>query len=157
MTVKHLRYSLEHYAMGMVVPVNSLVVTKNRWLILLSQNWFFLFCQIIHQKFSKILNSSKSVLTLTQLEWLLHYWQLCDYSQNKSCETHLGPRPTFGDRNTQLIYKKRVVSRIKPSLLPKNIFSKHIKMKTKWKQKLITKVINLIKLEGLGGESCWSN
>ncbi len=156
MTVKHLRYSLLHYAMGMFVPVNSLVVTKNRWLILLSYIWFFLFCQIIHQKISKILNSSKSVLTLTQFEWLLHYSCICDYSQNKSCKTHLGPRPTFGDRNTQLIYKKRVIFRINPSLLL-NIFSENINIKTKWKQKLITKVINLIKLEGLGGESCWYN
>ncbi len=36
-------------------------------------------------------------------------------------------------------------------------FSKHINIKTKWKYKLITKAINLIKLGSLGGESCWSN
>jgi hypothetical protein len=40
-------------------------------------------------------------------------------------------------------------------------FTKHINIKTKFKQKLVTKVItkliNLIKLGGLGGEACWSN
>ncbi len=36
-------------------------------------------------------------------------------------------------------------------------FTKHVNIKTNLKQKVFTKVINLIKLGGLGGETCWSN
>ncbi len=36
-------------------------------------------------------------------------------------------------------------------------FTKRINIQTKLKQKVITEVINIIKLGGLGGETCWSN
>ncbi len=29
-------------------------------------------------------------LFFLQLQWLLSYWQFCDFSQNKSCKTYLG-------------------------------------------------------------------
>jgi hypothetical protein len=41
--------------------------------------------------------------------------------------------------------------------MTEDYFTKHISIKTKIKQKLITDVINLIKVSGMGGETCWSN
>jgi hypothetical protein len=42
-------------------------------------------------------------------------------------------------------------------LILEEYFPKHINIKTQLKQKVFTKVINLIKLGSLGEETCWSN
>ncbi len=42
-------------------------------------------------------------LCFLQLQWLLNYYQCCDFSQNKSCKTYLGPMLPPGSRNWQLI------------------------------------------------------
>jgi len=65
--------------------------------------------------------------------------------------------PGLGFKNCLTKYNKRAVSRINPNLLPEEYFTKHINIKTRWKQKLIAKAINLIKLRSLGGETCGSN
>jgi hypothetical protein len=44
----------------------------------------------------------------------------------------------------------------KSKFITEDYFKKFINIKTKLKKKLITEVINLIKLGGFGGETCWS-
>ena len=53
------------------------------------------------------------------------------------------------------VWEKRCFQN-KSKSITEEYFSKHINIKTKLKHKLITEVINLIKLRSLGGETCWS-
>ncbi len=54
------------------------------------------------------------------------------------------------------LYKKRVLAQNKSKFIIDECFPKHINIKTQLKQ-VFTKVINLNKLGGLGGEACSSN
>ncbi len=58
---------------------------------------------------------------------------------------------------TLLAAKYKVFPRINQVYYSGLLSKQHIYSKTKLKHKLITRVINLIKLGGLGGETCWSN
>ncbi len=73
-------------------PVNSLVVSKN--LIV------FKYSQTSKKKF----RFPNLCLLFYLFQWLQSFWQICDFSQNKSCETYLGPMLQPGGRNWQLIY-----------------------------------------------------
>ncbi len=84
-------------------PVNSLVVNRNLWLILLSNIGQFLIQSNTQQKFSKILRITNLWLFFLQLQWLLSYQLFCDFSLNKSCKTYLGPMLPPGGRKWKLI------------------------------------------------------
>ncbi len=87
-------------AIGMLYPVNSLLVSRYQWLISLCKIWFFLIKQC--QKISKILNLCAFFL---YLQCLLNYLQqFCNFSQNKSRKTYLRQMLLPGGRNSLLIY-----------------------------------------------------
>ncbi len=77
--------------------VNSLVVSKNLWLILLSKISLLLNLVKHTLKILKILRSPNLCFFL-QLQWSLRFQQFCDFSLNKSCKTYPGTMMTPGGR-----------------------------------------------------------
>ncbi len=92
-------------SMMIFCPVYSLVVSRNLWLILLSKILLFLNLVKCTSKIYKILRIPNLCLFFVlQLQRLLSYWQICDFSPNKSRKTYLEPKLPPGTRNWQLIY-----------------------------------------------------
>ncbi len=84
-------------------PVNSLSVSRNLWLILVSKIWLFLY--LVKNTSKKFQNYKDSIsvlysLALAIVELLAILW----FFQNKSCKTYLELMLPPGDRNWQLIY-----------------------------------------------------
>jgi hypothetical protein len=69
----------------------------------------------------------------------------------------LGRLQTYLQMSSEGYKRKVLLSRINQAYYCEEYFARHTNIKTKLKQRVITKVINLIKLGGLGGKACSSN
>ncbi len=90
--------------MRLFYPVNSLVVSRNLWPILLSKIWlFFKFSQTYIKKFLKLREFQICIYFFSSLSgcWVISNFVI--FSLNKSCETHLETLLPPGGRNWQLI------------------------------------------------------
>jgi len=86
-------------------PKNSLVVSRNLWLILLSKIWLILnLVKKIHQKFLKFQGSQICAYFFSSYRdcWVFNHF-VREFSLNKSCKTYLDPMLPPGARNWQPI------------------------------------------------------
>ncbi len=96
-TIKHYRFTMRLFH-----PVNSWVVSRNLWLILVNKIWLFLNLVKHTSKNQGIANLSLFFSSFSGC-WVITCQQFCDFSVNKSCKTHLKPILPPGGRNWQLI------------------------------------------------------